>query len=40
MDSSGRDITRAGQILGIIGTAIMVAVLIYFAGKLLMAPWS
>ena len=40
MDSSGRNLTHAGRILGIIGTALLLAILIYFIGKLLMSPWG
>ena len=40
MDSSGRSLTNTGRILGIIGTAVMFAVLLYFAGKILLSPWG
>lgn len=40
MDASGRQLTNSGRILGIIGTVVMLAVLVYFVGKLFISPWD
>jgi hypothetical protein len=40
MDSSGRNLTNAGRILGIIGTILFLAILAYFVVKLFFSPWG